>query len=58
MRLTICKARTHFLYLHELVAIVVVVDTLDTDLRGAGFAKVLNHLMRMFRAWDALKVSE
>jgi hypothetical protein len=36
----------------------IVVDALDTDLRGAGFAKVLNHLMRVFRAWDALKVSE
>ena len=40
------------------MAIVVVVDALDTDLRGAGFAKVLNHLVRMFRAWNALKVSE
>ena len=54
----ILEAITHFLDLHELVAIVVVVDALDADLRGTGLTKVLNHLMRVFRARDALKVSE
>lgn len=49
---------THFFNLHELMAIVVIVDTLDADLDGTGFAKVLNHLMRMPWTGDALKISK
>jgi hypothetical protein len=38
--------------------VMVVIDTLDTDLNGAGFAKVLNHFMRMSWTRYALKISK
>jgi len=38
--------------------VVVVIDTLDTDLDRAGFAKVLNHFMRMSWTRYALKISK
>ncbi len=34
----------------------IIVNTLDTDLCGAGLAKVLDHLMRVFWTGDALKI--
>ena len=49
---------THFFNLHQLVAIMVVIDTLNTDLYGASFAKVLNHFMWMSRTRYTLKVSK
>ncbi len=40
------------------MAVVVVVDTLDADLDGAGLAKVLNHLVWMSWTWYTLKISK
>jgi hypothetical protein len=49
---------THFFNLHKLMPVVVVIDTLNTDLDGAGFAKVLNHFMRMSWTRYALKITK
>ena len=49
---------THFFNLHQLVTIVIVVDTFNANLDRACLAKVLNHLMRMPRARYALEVTE
>ena len=38
--------------------IVVIIDTFNTHLDRASFAEVFNHLVRMFWARDAFKVSE
>ncbi len=42
---------THIIYLNEVVPVVVIVDTLDTDCQGTGFAEVFDRLVRVKIAW-------
>lgn len=49
---------THFFYLHEGVTVVIIVDAFNTNWWTTGFAEVFDEFMRMFRAWNTIKVAK
>ena len=52
------KVITHFFNLHELMTIVVIIDTFYTHRLTASLAEILYHFVRMFRTGYAVKVAK
>ena len=52
------KVITHFFNLHELMTVVVIIDTLYTHRLTASLAEILYHFVRMLGTGDAVKVAK